>query len=286
MGQRALGAGDEAKLFAFLEPYLDSSLFFFSNVEKAGLEYRGEAFQGTYVASFDAGGGMTAVASHLWNGNMMLQGDAGLEAAARRASELSGRAVQGLIGPWDLVCRARRALGLEETPSRTDGREHLMSLSLHDLQRPALLSRSDVALRPPTEEEALGVVAAWRADYHVEALGAPSAALVAELSREEVRRWRASGTLWVLTVAGEPVAMTGFNAETRGAVQIGGVFTPTSHRGRGYARSAVAASLELARAERDAVRSVLFTAHTNTAAQRAYASLGYRVVGDFGLMLF
>lgn len=286
MGQRVLGAGDEARLFEFLEPHLDSSLFFFSNVEKAGLVDRGEPFQGTYVASFDARGRMTAVAAHSWNGNVMLQGDAGLEEAARRASELSGRAVRGLIGPWELVVRARRALGLEATPSRTDGREQLFSLVLQDLQLPALLLQSEVLLRPPTEAEALGVVAGWRADYHVEALGAPSAAHVAELAREETRRWRAGGTLWVLTVAGELVAMTGFNAETRGTVQIGGVFTPRSLRGRGYARAAVAASLRLARAERGAVRSVLFTALTNTAAQRAYTSLGYRVRGDFGLMLF
>jgi predicted GNAT family acetyltransferase len=87
-------------------------------------------------------------------------------------------------------------------------------------------------------------------------------------------------------VAEEIVAMTGFNSEARGVAQVGGVFTPPALRRRGYARSAVAASLQLARKHRGAVRSTLFTAETNLAACQAYLALGYRIVGDFGLVLF
>lgn len=283
---RVLGVGDEARLLSFLEPYLDSSLFFFSNVEKAGLVDRGEPLQGTYVASFDARGQMTAVAAHSWNGNVMLQGDVGLEQAAQRARELSGRPVRGLIGPWNLVCRARRSLGLEAAAAAHDGREHLLALELAELRLPPLLSRGDVRLRAPTEEEAEGALGAWRADYRVECLGAERTAALAEIARDETRGWLASGTLWVLTVAGEIVAMTGFNSETRGVVQVGGVFTPPSLRGRGYARAAVGASLRLAQETRGASRSVLFTSQTNVAARRAYEALGYRIVSDFGLVLF
>jgi RimJ/RimL family protein N-acetyltransferase len=57
-------------------------------------------------------------------------------------------------------------------------------------------------------------------------------------------------------------------------------------QGRGYARAAVAASLQLAQKERGATRSVLFTAETNLAACRTYLALGYQIVGDFGLILF
>jgi uncharacterized protein len=81
------------------------------------------------------------------------------------------------------------------------------------------------------------------------------------------------------------VAMTGFNASTHGIVQVGGVFTPVALRGHGYARSAVAASLQLAQRE-GARRSVLFTAEYNKPARSAYCSLGYEVTGDFGLVLF
>jgi predicted GNAT family acetyltransferase len=81
------------------------------------------------------------------------------------------------------------------------------------------------------------------------------------------------------------VAMTSFNAEARGIIQVGGVFTPPSLRGNGFARAAVAASLKLKR-EQGFRRSVLFTAETNHAARRAYTALGYEVVGDYGLVLF
>jgi uncharacterized protein len=282
---RVLLPGDEPALFAFLEPYIDSSLFFFSNVEQAGLDYRGEPLQGAYVARYNPAGDITAVASHSWNGNVMVQGDDGLEQAARHVVAVSGRAVGGIIGPWSLACRARTALGLDETRAAHDGRELLFALSLDELQMPELLSRPDVSLRHPTAAEAADLLGGWRADYHVESLGAARTPELETAAREQVHSWRAAGTLWVLTVGTEVVAMSGFNAETRGIVQIGGVFTPPARRRRGYARAAVAASLQLARA-RGATRSILFTAEVNLAACRAYTALGYRVVSDFGLLLF
>jgi RimJ/RimL family protein N-acetyltransferase len=282
---RKLVPGDEARLFAFLEPYVESSLFFFANVERKGLADEGERYQGTYVASLNAAGAITAVAVHSWNNLVMLQGDHGVERAAQRAVELSGRTVGGFIGPWSLVCRARKAFGLDQTPAAHDGAELLFSLSLDALSLPPLLSRSDVALRAPTAAEASGVLAGWRADYQVETLGTIRTPEQEQSARRETEGWREAGTLWVLTVADEIVAMTGFNAETRGIVQVGGVFTPPALRGRGYARAAVAASLQLARA-RGVPRSILFTAETNQAARRAYTALGYEAIGDFGLLLF
>ena len=281
---RKLEPGDEGLLFDFLGPYVESSLFFFANVERMGLADHGERFQGTYVASFNAAGAITAVAAHSWNGLIMLQGDEGLEPAAQRAVELSRRKVGGFIGPWPLVCRTRKVFGLDQTPAAHDGAELLFGLSLDAMSLPPLLSRADVALRSPTAAEASGVLADWRAEYQVETLGNASSPEQRAAARRETEGGREAGTLWVLTVAEEVVAMTGFNAETRGIVQVGGVFTPPALRGRGFARAAVAASLLQARA-RGVQRSVLFTAETNQAARRAYTALGFRAIGDFGLVL-
>ena len=88
----------------------------------------------------------------------------------------------------------------------------------------------------------------------------------------------------MLTRRGELVSFTGFNAKTRGIVQVGGIYTPPAHRRNGYARAAVAASLLLAR-EQGATRSTLFTDVENEGAVRAYTTLGYRAVGDFCLLL-
>ena len=68
-------------------------------------------------------------------------------------------------------------------------------------------------------------------------------------------------------------------------VQIGGVWTAPALRGRGYARCAVAGSLQTAR-ERGVLHAVLFTGETNPAAQAAYVAIGFRPVGDYAILLF
>jgi ribosomal protein S18 acetylase RimI-like enzyme len=161
----------------------------------------------------------------------------------------------------------------------------LMSLSLDELQEPALLARSDAALRVPTLSEALGPLLEWRIAYMVESLGGTRDGALESSCRSTMEGWLNGGTLWVLTLGGEIVSMTGFNAQARGIVQVGGVYTPPPLRSRGYARAAVAGSLKLARAQ-GATRSVLFTSEENQAAQAAYRGLGYRVTGDFGLVLY
>ncbi len=282
---RLLVSGDEQRLFAFLERYVDTSLFLFSNVERGGLVYRGEALQGTYVARFDATGAVTAVASHTWNGNIMLQGDVGLEDAAVRVTAESGRSVRGLIGPWSLVCRARRALGFEQIKANHDAQELLFALPLDALALPTMLERQELSVRSPTELELRETLLSWRVDYMVESLGSQRSPDLEKSAFQNIEVARKSGLLWVLTHGGELVAMTAFNASTRGIVQVGGVYTPPPLRSRGYARAAVAGSLLHAR-QNGATRSVLFTAEDNQAARRCYSSLGYKVIGDFGLVLF
>src|SRR5690606_42021328 len=96
--------------------------------------------------------------------------------------------------------------------------------------------------------------------------------------RREVRDSITQATamdLWVLEGEGQPVSMTGFNAEAVGVVQVGGVWTPPPFRGRGYGRAVVAGSLLDRRAE-GATRSELFTDHANLAAMPSYETTGYR----------
>ena len=67
-------------------------------------------------------------------------------------------------------------------------------------------------------------------------------------------------------------------------MQIGGVWTPPEFRGRGYARGVVAGSLVVAR-KHGVQRAVLFADPANDTARRAYLYLGFRIVGDYGLVL-
>jgi uncharacterized protein len=84
----------------------------------------------------------------------------------------------------------------------------------------------------------------------------------------------------VLDVNGEILAASTFNACVDVAVQVGGVWTPHALRGCGYARACVAGSLAIA-AQEGFREAVLFTGDDNVPAQRCYAALGFRRIGDF-----
>jgi predicted GNAT family acetyltransferase len=105
-----------------------------------------------------------------------------------------------------------------------------------------------------------------------------------EASRDDVVLHHDRGTDWLLLSNGTPVSYSVFNAVLPDIVQIGGVWTPPELRGHGYARCVVAGSLLAARAQ-GVERAVLFADPVNEAARRAYRSLGFRVVGDYGLVL-
>ena len=130
---RILGAGDERLLLSFLENHLDSSIFLLSNAERGGLVDRGEALQATYAA-YLRDGAITAVAAHGWNGNVLVQGDEGLEAAAVSAVSASGRPVNGIIGPRALAMRTRAALGLDDAPVARALENRLFVLDLGKLR--------------------------------------------------------------------------------------------------------------------------------------------------------
>ncbi len=103
-------------------------------------------------------------------------------------------------------------------------------------------------------------------------------------SREEVLPHHALGSDWVLLDGETPVSCSVFNAMLPDIVQIGGVWTPPPLRGRGYGRSVVAGSLLAAR-EQGVQRAVLFADPQNPAAKQAYLALGFRIGGDYGLVL-
>jgi hypothetical protein len=191
---RILTSADESALFSFLMPRLETSLFFISNAQRGGLEDRGEPLQGTYVGYF-RDGEITALATHYWNGVVMLQGDVGLEAAAAHAVEVSGRAVTGLIGPLALTARIRSALGWSGKPTRKDDAETLFALDLDELVVPSLLASSGIVLRRATAADVADRLAAWRTDYLVHSLGAQRCSELEKSTREDLSRSASKATV-------------------------------------------------------------------------------------------
>ena len=279
---RPLQPSDAAALDAFLARHADSSMFLRSNALAAGLVDRGDPLQATYVAAVEPGG-IVGVAAHCWNGMVLVQAPAHAAALAPEAVRRSRRGVSGFSGPWDQVVAARRALGLDAAPTTRDSRDDLYVLDLAELVLPTALASGTLRCRHPAERE-LDLLAEWRASFAVEALGAAAGPELRAASRADVRLLHERGADWVVLAGEAPVAYSAFNAMLPEIVQIGGVWTPPELRGRGYGRAVVAGSLLAAR-ERNVRRAVLFADPRNTAAQRAYLALGFRIAGDYGLVL-
>jgi RimJ/RimL family protein N-acetyltransferase len=282
MQVRRLDPSHMIALDAFLRAHTDSSLFLRANLAAAGVVDRGEPMQATYVGAFE-GGALRAVAAHCWNGNLLLQAPTALEGVARLAVDVSGRELTGLLGPWDQVCAARRLLA-PDRPTRLDSHDGLFALDVAALVRPAALDAAGLRCRT-TGAADLDLASEWRAAYEVELLSAVPSAEHRARVRADVERQHTAGSLFLLENRGTAVATSDFNARLPDVVQVGGVYTPPALRNRGYARAVVAGSLA-AVAAAGVTRAILFTGEDNPAAKRAYQALGFRRVGDYGLVLF
>jgi GNAT superfamily N-acetyltransferase len=260
-------------------------MFLRSNSRTAGLVDRGAPLQGTYVAALQ-GGRIVAVVAHFWNGMLALQAPeaSALEPIARAAVVRSGRELRGLVGPWPQVRAARSALGLGDRATTHDSREELYELDLAHVEVPRDLASGRLECRPPRAEE-IALVARWRMSYSIETLGLSGGPELAATSRAEIERLAREGSQWILLDRGVPVSYSAFNARLPDAVQVGGVWTPPELRARGYARAVVAGSLLAARSE-GAHLAVLFTGEDNRPARTAYEALGFRIVGDYALVIF
>ncbi|MCB0044554.1 MAG: GNAT family N-acetyltransferase [Caldilineaceae bacterium] len=278
---RLLQPGDEAALEAFLRPRWAASMFLLSNSRAAGLVNNDERGQGRYAAAFEDGK-ITGVVAHYWNGNLIPQcpGDE-LDALWRLAA--GDRPVHGVLGPGEQAFSIIEALKPAPDRFMIKSRDKLYALELNDLRVPEPLATGAVQARRARPDD-LGQLAAWRVAYNTELLETDDTPDLRRECAAGVKRQQEAGSLWVAVKDGGLLSMTGFNAQIQEAVQIGGVYTPPSARGRGYARMAVAQSLLDARNE-GVSAAILFTGEINLPAQRAYESLGFRQVGDYAIIL-
>jgi uncharacterized protein len=267
--------GDEPRVERFLLAHADSSLFLRSNLRAAGLVFEDKRLQGTWVAEEEQGE-LTGIVCHAWNGNLLFQAPRHAAQLAAFARQQSGRKVEGLVGPWEQVQPAREALKLDETPPSFSSLEHLFALSLAELRVPS--APGECRRVAPEDFEA---VVEQRAAFVIEALGGkPSPSI-----RSGAEALVAEGSYFVVRHEGRVVASGCFNARLPDCVQLGGIYTPPEDRNRGYARQLVAGMLLAARGE-GVTRAVLFTDEHNAAAQRAYEAIGFRRIGEYGLVLW
>lgn len=280
---RQLVPGDEHRLADFLERRADSSMFLRANLRRGGVVDTGLPYGGTYVAATD-GLKVEAVAALYWNGFVAVQAPYHLGTILTHLTGLGVRPVRGLMGPLAQTDEARQLLGLRKAPTRKNSREDLFALTLDQLVVPGHLSVGRWTSRRPRPAE-IDTLIDWRVASVTETLGGSDNAATRAEADETIRRQDAEGALWVLEVDQRVVSMNSYNAVIPDMVQIGGVFTPKDLRGLGFARACVAGSLIAAR-RTGVERSVLFTSKENASAQAAYRAIGFRVVGEYGLVVF
>jgi RimJ/RimL family protein N-acetyltransferase len=279
---RVLQPGDEGALEAFLLPRIASSMFLLGNMRAAGLEDKGEPYQGTYAGVFSEGK-IVSVVAHYWNDALVFQAPVHVDELWRKAVEVSGRPIGGLIGPDKQVDAVKNGLDIGESRIQLDETERLYTLALDELVVPDVLASGEAVARQAQRSD-LAFLVAWRVAYSAETLGESETGGARERTRSTVERLIRQGHTWVLEVEGEPVACSSFNTATEEAVQVGGVWTPLDMRSRGYGRAVVAASLLDARAD-GVTTAVLFTGEENIPAQRAYAALGFQHIGAYRMLL-
>lgn len=280
---RKLTPQDRSKLDAFLARHPATTMFMRSNLRRAGMaEEPAERFEALYVGAL-RDGELTAVASHNWNGMLLVAGSEGLTEAARRAVGTSGLELSGISGSLDNVEEVRGQFGLADASTSLDSPEYLYSLKLEDLKPPALLGQPGVVCRLPKPEE-FELICDWRMDYHLW-LGGEEDDEGGRSIPERLRHKIEDDLCRILAVDGEPVSYTAFNATLPEQVQVGGVWTPPDLRGRGYAQTVVAGHLSDARDD-GVERAILFTAFDNKPAQSVYEAIGFERIGSYGLVLF
>lgn len=222
----------------------------------------------------DSGTGITAFLGLGGGGMLLPMGPAANWAAF--APLLAGRQVAGAVGPAAQVRDVLAALGLGALPRRQDSVDPGFSLPLEALVLPDSTGFHSLPLTAAPRDLLIG----WRSAYLVTLSGLPPDAAQTRAA-EDVGRWIAADSHRVLLRGDAPVAMSGFNARLRDAVQVGGVYTPPALRGRGHARLAVGLHLQAARAGGIA-RAHLFAA--SAAAAQAYRALGFAPAGPIGVV--
>lgn len=197
--------------------------------------------------------------------------------ALARALQERGEEVGGVNGalPAARLC-ADETARLAGTTAEVE--EHVRLFELGELVVP---TAPPGRLRLATRDDA-SLCLAWFRAFAVDAAeqaGREGAHAMEEFSLEMIETRIDDGVIWLwVDESGTPVHLTAANLPANGVVRIGPVYTPKTHRGRGYASRAVA---EVSRAHLDqGLRCCLFTDQANPTSNKVYEAIGYRPVVD------
>ncbi len=90
---------------------------------------------------------------------------------------------------------------------------------------------------------------------------------------------------WGLFLGKDLVSIAALNSHSNSIGQVGGVFTSKTFRQKGYSKANMSHLLKDCRDYHHHRKSILFTGESDIPAQKLYESLGYKKIGNFGLIL-
>ncbi|WP_299610531.1 GNAT family N-acetyltransferase [uncultured Tateyamaria sp.] len=272
---RRAAPADAPRIEAFLAAHAATSMFLRSNLAAHGLG-PSDAAHATEMFVHEDADRVHGVIGLTNGGYLMAQlADGSVDLSAARA-HWQGRRVVGMTGLPNQVAHVLMAMGLADTQTTVDHDEPLFQLDLSDLAGPF----DTLRVPQPSDREMLEN---WFFDYLCDTGASDSDLSTRADAVARAKRAVAGDTVRLLEVDALPVAMTAFNAEVAGMVQVGGVFVPRALRNKGYGRRVVAAHLAEARA-RGIGRAILFAASDDAA--RAYRAIGFEQIGTYRVALF
>lgn len=282
MSIRLLNSSDYHALTSFLALHAETSMFLLSNIERGGLEYKGEVYQGQYWGSFDPRKNITGVLVHYWNNNLMLQTPNLIclgELTDHFKNNIS-RPVAGILGDNLQAQQLIYKLELHDAEYNINSNDHLYGLNLKHWNPPDQKVEHHIMNADLLPSD---ILFHWIKDYEIEALNnSPQEHNFNNYIETRVQRLQSSNNCWALVINNIPVSLAGFNATTSSMVQIGPVWTPPEHRCKGYCTKLLSTILLNAKM-RNIQKAILFT--DNIHAAKLYQKLGFKKCGNFKIAL-
>lgn len=278
---RTLVADDLAALTEFLLLYPDSSTHLLTNLRLGGIVCKEEIYQAHYIGVFERSRlkGVLALGT---NDMVLVQcPDINhLTELVRCWREWFDGGAMGLIGPRPQVEHLAGLLGGDKLPFRLNNTEQMLSLTCSQVVVPPVMGKVRWSI-PDDLEKLYG----WRTACLNEVMGLPLTPALVEQVRADVDGETAARHLAVLLDGDQLAACAQIAHEQDGTIKQGLVYVPPERRGQGLAKQVLAGLMQLA-AARDVQRAVLFTTRRHVAVTRAALAVGFKLYGDFGIILF
>ncbi len=184
----------------------------------------------------------------------------------------------GAVGPHDVVARFASAWSaLTGVQARIGFRQRV-----HAASRVVELPHAPGSMREVSPDD-IPVVLDWLGGFAAEALGEAPHREEAEATYR--RREADPDGAWLIWDDDGPVSLAAYGNPTPTGTRVGPVYTPTEHRGRGYATSLVA-DLTAERLSTGLATCFLFTNLANPTSNAIYARIGYEPVADWDQWVF